>query len=700
MRSRKLASTLLNRSFQSSAIRLNNIKVEVNGNEVEIPNGATVYNACEEAGVYIPHFCYHDRLSIAGNCRMCLVEVEKSPKPVASCAMPAMPGMKIFTDTKVVKKAREGVMEFLLANHPLDCPICDQGGECDLQDQSEQYGQAYSRQRFPKRGVEDKDFGPLVKTTMTRCIHCTRCVRFSEEVAGFDMLGTTGRGNNMEIGTYVNVKYDSELSGNIVDLCPVGALTSKPYAFRARPWELNHTESIDVHDAVGSSIRIDHRGTNVMRILPRLNEDVNEEWLADKSRFSYDGLYLQRVDQPLLRQGDSFVPIDWREAMARVQQELSTVEPSQVKVIAGELADAESMVCMKDMMNSLGVENLATDGPSLPGDIRSDYLTNSSIAGLEDADYVLLVGTNPRMEAPLVASRLRKSVSLGLQKVASVGPDCNLAFEHKHLGNNTSVLKQIASGSHAFAKAFAKAERPAIIVGMGAVEEPGLLSFIQSLKETFPGLSNAESGWQGINVLHTAASRVGAQDLGFTSGNTASESPRFVYLLNADNKEGLAAQGVPAQGAFTVYQGHHGDVGAALADLVLPGLSYVEKSATFVNTEGRPQRTTRANIAQPGQAREDWTIIRAMAEVMGKPLSYSTVEDVRVRMADIAPHFASLNGLESTSFSPPLTSASSLGDSNLTPFLDNYYMTNAISRNSRIMAQCSAELPTARNSYV
>jgi len=693
----------------------NDIKVEVNGKEVQIPAGATVYNACEEAGEYIPHFCYHDRLSIAGNCRMCLVEVEKSPKPVASCAMPAMNGMKIFTDTEVVKKAREGVMEFMLANHPLDCPICDQGGECDLQDQSEKYGQSYSRYRHPKRGVEDKDFGPLVKTTMTRCIHCTRCVRFSEEVAGVESLGTTGRGNNMEIGTYVNVKYDSELSGNIVDLCPVGALTSKPYAFKARPWELQHTESIDVHDAVGSNVRIDHRGLHVMRILPRLNEDVNEEWLADKGRFSYDGLSLQRLDAPLLRQADgSFQPISWRQALETVAAELDKAAPSEVKAIAGDLADAESLTVLKELLNKRGVEDLCVDGPGLPVDIRESYLANTGIAGLEEADAVLVIGSNPRMEAPLVASRLRKSVSLGLQKVALIGPACDLAFPHSHLGTSASVLADISAGTHPWSKVLANAERPAVIVGMGAVELPGLLGTVNALKEQFPKLHS--DAWKGVNILHTAAGRVAAQDLGFCAGNSTAVSdsssapPKLLYLLNADNKDGLLKQ-VPAlskpnasRGMFTVYQGHHGDVGATLADLVLPGLTYVEKSATFVNTEGRPQRTTKVSVPVPGQAREDWLIIRALAEVTGAPLPYTDVEAVRARMADIAPHFASLDQIETTSYSSAAalgdTASAELSTAPLSPYLDNYYMTNPISRNSRIMAQCSAELPTARNSYL
>ena len=693
------------RFFRSSGARLDDtMSVFVDGKEVTIPNGATVYNACEEAGVYIPHFCYHDRLSIAGNCRMCLVDVEKSPKPVASCAMPAMPGMKIKTDTETVKKAREGVMEFMLANHPLDCPICDQGGECDLQDQSEEFGQDHSRYRFPKRGVEDKDFGPLVKTTMTRCIHCTRCVRFSQEVAGFMSMGTSGRGNNMEIGTYINEKYDSELSGNIVDLCPVGALTSKPYAFTARPWELAATESIDVLDAVGTNIRVDTRGTQVMRILPRLNEEVNEEWLADKSRFAYDGLKLQRIDEPLLKEGDGYVRISWREAMEVIKTQVDAVSGNEIKAIAGDLADAESMIALKDLVNSLGSEHLATTGPKLPVDSRASYLSNSTIVGFEEADVVLLVGTNPRMEAALVASRFRKSVGLRKQKVGLIGAECDLAFPYTYLGNSTKQLSEIASGKHKFSKLLAGAERPAIVVGMGAVETPGLLDTVNSLSSKFPNLITEE--WNGVNVLHTAAGRVAAQDLGFTAGVTdaPANGPKLVYLLNADNEADLLRE-VPTLTSstnkpFTIYQGHTGDVGASLADLVLPGLTYTEKDATYVNLEGRVQRTREAGTALPGQAREDWSIIRAVAEVVGKPLGYANLNEVRDRLVDVAPHFAEVGEVESSSFRAPLNKSKLAPTASFGQFFTNYYMTDPISKNSKIMAKCSAELPTARNSFL
>lgn len=701
---RAINASLQTRAFTPSVARLSDISVFVDGKEVQIPQGATVMNACEEAGVFIPHFCYHDRLSIAGNCRMCLVEVEKSPKPVASCAWPAMPGMKIFTDTETVHKAREGVMEFMLANHPLDCPICDQGGECDLQDQSEQYGQDYSRHRFPKRGVEDKDFGPLVKTTMTRCIHCTRCVRFSQEVAGFMAMGTSGRGNQMEIGTYVPEKYDSELSGNVVDLCPVGALTSKPYAFTARPWELSSTESVDVLDAVGANILVQTRGTQVMRILPRVNEDVNEEWLGDKGRFAYDGLNLQRLDEPLLRQGDEFIRISWREALDTAKAKLSGVNGNDIKAVAGDLADAESMMALKDLLNALGCEHLATTGAALPSDARSLYVSNSGIPGFEESDCVLLVGTNPRMEAALVASRFRKSVGLGNQTVGLIGPKCDLALPYTHLGDSASVLNSIADGTSPFAKKLRAAERPIIVVGMAAAGVPGVLSTVNALSSSIPNLVTPD--WNGINVLHTAAARVAAQDIGFSAGVTPApaQGPKVVYLLNADDEADLVRE-VPAYGdakatkPFTIYQGHTGDAGAMLADLILPGMTYTEKDATYVNLEGRVQRTREAGVPTAGQARSDWTIVRALSEVLGSPLPYDDLAGVRARLGEVSPTFNNVGEVEPATFRPQLPTAA-VPNTPFTPLFTNYYMTDPISRNSKIMAKCSAELPTARNSYL
>jgi NADH-quinone oxidoreductase subunit G len=510
----------------------------------------------------------------------------------------------------------------------------------------------------------------------------------------------------MEIGTYVNHKYDSELSGNIVDLCPVGALTSKPYAFTARPWELNSTESIDILDAVGTNIRVDCRGVEVMRILPRLNEDVNEEWLADKSRFAYDGLKLQRLDEPLLREADGgYVRISWREAMDLMHTQLRAVNPANMKAIAGDLACAESMIALKDLFNSLGCEDLATTGPALPQDVRATYLGNSTIVGFEEADVVLLVGSNPRMEAALVASRFRKSVGLRQQTVALIGPECDLAFPYEHLGNSAAILNAIADGSHPFAAKLKAASNPAVVVGMAACDTPGVLDTVQALPASIPGLIQAD--WNGLNVLHTAAARVAAQDMGFGPGVTPpSTNPEFVYLLNADDAKRIA-QEVPSltqdspTRPFTVYQGHTGDVGAALADLILPGLTYTEKDATYVNLEGRVQRTRETGVPTAGQAREDWKIVRAISEVVGRPLPYTDLEGVRERLVDVAPSFGQVGEVEPSSFLPRVaTTNTTLSDVAFTPYIENYYMTDVISRNSRTMAKCSAELPTARNSYL
>lgn len=676
------------------------IKVEVNGKPVEIPAGATVMAACEEAGLTIPRFCYHDRLSIAGNCRMCLVEVEKSPKPVASCAMPAMPGMKIKTETQLVKKAREGVMEFLLANHPLDCPICDQGGECDLQDQSMYFGGDRSRFREWKRSVEDKNLGPLVKTVMTRCIHCTRCVRFAAEIAGVPLLGTTGRGSATEIGTYVEKVFDSEVSGNVIDLCPVGALTSKPYAFRARPWELKHTESVDVLESTCASIRVDTRGPEILRILPRLNEEVNEEWIGDKSRYAFDGLKRQRLDTPLLKKDGEFVPVDWAEALLAIQNAAKGVRGKDMLAVTGDLADAESTIALKDLFNRLGSANLAhTQELSQSADSRAGYLFNSTLAGIEEADLVLLVDSNPRMEAPLVATRLRKMVRANLLKVWSVGPEADLAFPHTHLGSSTTVLKQLAEGKHAMSAAFAKAKRPIVIVGAGAQDAQVSGTVQQSLaqlKKLAPNL--VANGWNGVSYLHTTVGRVIANDLGFVAGPNASVNPakaKFVYLLNADS----AALSF-APDAFVVYQGHNGDVGANQASVILPGVAYTEKSATYVSTEGRVVRT-RPATGPINKAREDWTIVRAVSEAVGAPLPYDSLAAVRERLHDVAPHFAHVDSVQAATVveAPQPAAAAAPADAEFQPAVVNYWMTDAISRNSKTMAKCASTLPVARNSY-
>lgn len=665
-----------------------------------VPNGSTVLQCCEEVGEDIPRFCYHDRLSIAGNCRMCLVEVEKSPKPVASCAMPAMPGMVIKTDTPLVKKAREGVMEFLLANHPLDCPICDQGGECDLQDQSMEFGSDRSRFKEFKRSVEDKNIGPLVKTVMTRCIHCTRCVRFATEVAGVEALGATGRGNQMEIGTYVPKVFDSELSGNVVDLCPVGALTSRPFAFTSRPWELKHTESIDVFDGVGSNIRIDTRGAEIMRVLPRLHEDVNEEWLSDKSRYAYDGLKHQRLDTPMIKENGELKPVSWGKAFAAIKKQLKNTKSSQIKAIAGGYADAESLISLKDMIARLGSRNIElAEDTTFNADLRSAYTFSSSIAGIEDSDAILLVGSNPRMEAPLVNARIRKMWRNVGTQVAAIGPKMDLTYKHQNLGANLSVLDDIISGKNDYAKFLKEAERPLIVVGTGVFREASaekVYGVLTALAKAFPNLVTPE--WNGINFLQLTGGRTAALDIGFVPGPESNkEDAKFVYLLAADD----GIDGKIPDDAFVVYQGHHGDKGAARANVILPAAAYTEKEATYVNTEGRVQHSMAAT-ALIGDARADWQIIRALSEVLGPvvTLPYNNLEEVRNRLADVAPQFASIDVVEPSVPFTAFTSASKAGKVELKPAFANFWMTDPVTRVSKTMAKASAELPTASNSYL
>lgn len=625
---------------------------------------------------------------------MCLVEVERAPKPVASCAWPVQPGMVVKTNSPLTHKAREGVMEFLLANHPLDCPICDQGGECDLQDQSMRYGA--DRGRFHetggKRAVEDKNIGPLIKTSMNRCIHCTRCVRFANDVAGAPELGSTGRGNDMQIGTYLEKNLDSELSGNVIDLCPVGALTSKPYAFRARPWELKHTETIDVLDGLGSNIRVDARGMEVMRILPRLNDDVNEEWINDKTRFACDGLKTQRLTTPLVRRENRFVPATWEQALTEVGAAFRTLAPkaNEFKAVAGHLVEVESLVAMKDLANRLGSDNLALDQPrgSQPiahgVDVRSNYLFNSKIYGVEEADAILLVATNPRHEAAVLNSRIRKQWLRSDLEIGLIGENFDSTFEYEHLGTNVTDLKSALSGP--FGQKLVSAKRPMIIVGSAAVEH----SDANAIFETVGNFADKHAGnfntpdWQGYNVLQRAASRAGAYEVGFTtpSAEVASTKPKIVWLLGADE---ISEADIPKD-AFVVYQGHHGDRGAQLADVVLPGAAYTEKSGTYVNTEGRVQ-LTRAATSLAGAARDDWKIIRAISEFVGTPLPYDDIEMLRDRMEEISPSLRRYDIAESSSVSP--LSKIQLVDQNKgsksvdNPFqrvIENFYFTDAISR--------------------
>ncbi len=611
-------------------------KVTIDGSEIEVAAGTTILQACQQAGIEIPHFCYHERLNIAGNCRMCLVEVERSPKPVASCAMPVADGNVILTQSEKARKARHGVMEMLLINHPLDCPICDQGGECDLQDQAMAYG--FDRGRFEenKRAVRDKNFGPLVATSMNRCIHCTRCIRFLTEIAGVEELGATGRGEAMEITTYIERALGSELSGNIIDLCPVGALTSKPYSFVARPWELRKTESVDVLDAVGSNIRVDSRGAQVLRILPRLNEDVNEEWLADKSRFAHDGLIMRRLDRPWIRRAGRLVEAEWRDALELAAERIRGVPPERIAAIAGDLCDTESMFALKELLHGLGAMSLdcRQDGAKLDPGCRAGYLFNTTIAGIERADACLLIGTDPRREAPLVNARLRNRYLQGGFRVAAIGPALDLTYPVEILGDGGVALNSMARGEHEWAGILRNAEAPMLIVGSGALaREDGarLLGAARTIAET---CNLIRPDWNGFNVLHRAAARVGALDIGFVPGGDGKDvagivdgcrsgSVELLYLLGADELD-FANTG----SAFVIYQGHHGDRGAARADVVLPGCAYTEKDATYVNTEGRVQLGRRA-VFPPGEAREDWAILRALSGVLGRPLPFDTLAALR-----------------------------------------------------------------------
>jgi NADH-quinone oxidoreductase subunit G len=660
-------------------------KLTIDGKEIEVENGTLLIQAAERLGIEIPRFCYHERLAVAGNCRMCLVEVSPGPpKPQASCALPCADNMVVKTNSPMVKKAREGVMEFLLINHPLDCPICDQGGECDLQDQALLYGSGTSRYKDHKRAVEDKYMGPLIKTHMTRCIQCTRCVRFATDIAGVPELGAFGRGEHMEIGTYVEKTITSELSGNLVDVCPVGALTSRPYAFAARPWELKKTESIDVLDAVGSNIRVDSRGEAVLRILPRVHEDINEEWISDKTRHACDGLRSQRLDRPYVRGKDGKLrEATWDEALLIVAEYMKGMSPHDMAFIAGNLADCESIMALKDLGDSLGVTNrdCRQEGALIDNSERANYLFNATIAGIEKADAIVLIGANPRKEAALLNARIRKRFLKGGLTVYNLGVEADLTYPVTQLGTDARKIADIAA-------MLKDAKSPLIIVGPSAlarVDGPAIFAAAKKLAQSLPG-ENV------FNVLQHAASRVGALDLGFVppaGGKNIAQifeaagrgEIKFAYLLGADEFD-MSLLGK----AFVVYQGHHGDDGAHRADVVLPGAAYTEKEATYVNLEGRVQRTKRA-IFPPGAAREDWAIIRMLSDVIGKPLPYSSLTDVRARMIRQAPHFANINQI---SIEAPLKKAEAAGtisDAPLEPFINNFYMTDPISRASRTMAE-------------
>jgi NADH dehydrogenase (ubiquinone) Fe-S protein 1 len=681
-------------------------KVFVNDIEVLVRRGSTALQACEAVGIEIPRFCYHERLSIAGNCRMCLVEVEKTPKPVASCAMPLMDGMKIYTDTPLVKKAREAVLEFLLLNHPLDCPICDQGGECDLQDQAVVFGSDRSRFYETKRSVEDKNCGPLVKTIMTRCIHCTRCVRFSTEIAGVEDLGTTGRGEDTEIGTYVGKALESELSGNVIDLCPVGALTSKPYAFTSRPWEIRNTNSIDTSDGIGSNTRIDFRGSEILRVLPRFNEEINEEWISDKARFMYDGLKRQRIGSAYQKKNDQISSTSWESSLNQVSSLFANTDPSKINFIAGGTSNIATLVIMKEFLNKLGVSNCSynSNNSSTP-DLSKDYIFNGTISDIENSDVCLIVNCNPRAEATLLNARLRKRYLQGGFEVAYIGPHANLTFPCTHIGTSLTSLEQIAEGKHTFCQTLVNAENPMILLGENSVGNDSLSDSIKSLTAKV----NENLVVNGLKTpcshVYSTVNQVGAFDLGLY--RVPHTSPSLCYLLDTDdtnlenNLQGLSRKGsfwddLLYKGWCThkpniIYQGHHGDISANSAGIILPGVASSEERSTFINIEGRAQQSNRV-LKNPGSARENWKILKAIA---GSSIPYCTYKELQDRSEKLVPASINLGRTLPTSVFGTLDSRLSYknvtrdGSKLLRGKIDNFYTTNVVAKASRTMAECS-----------
>jgi NADH-quinone oxidoreductase subunit G len=680
-------------------------KLIVDGREVDVPAEYTLLQACEAGGAEIPRFCFHERLSIAGNCRMCLIEVKGNPKPQASCAMAVRdlrPGPNgeppvLNTNTPMVKKAREGVMEFLLINHPLDCPICDQGGECDLQDQAMAYGVDSSRFHENKRAVEDKYLGPLVKTSMNRCIHCTRCVRFITEVAGVADLGAIGRGEDMEITTYLEHAMRSELQGNVVDLCPVGALTAKPWALQYRPWEFAKTESIDVMDGLGSAIRVDSRGREVMRILPRINDDVNEEWISDKTRHVVDGLRMQRLDKPYLRGADGKLrAVSWREAFAAIKGRFDAAAPERIGAIAGELASVEEMFALRLLMEQRGSRNIDVreDGSPLhPRFGRASYLFNARIAGIEEADAILLVGVNPRRDGAVLNARIRKRWRMGSLRIGLIGERADLTYPYEYLGAGGQSLASVVAGEGDFASAFRAAKKPLLMLGRGALAGEGGLAQLALAAKAAKSFGLVRDGWNGFCVLGATASLVGALDIGFVPGEGALDARGMatqgaldcVYLLGADAID-------IAPGAFVVYQGTHGDRGAHRADVILPGAAYTEKSGTYVNIEGRVQMGERA-VFPPGDGRDDWAILRGLSGALGKPLPFDSLGELRKLLYGKYPHLAAIDAIAPQDGNAAIAALTTLeGAASAAPYAQSesdYYLSNAIARASRVMAQCS-----------
>ena len=673
-------------------------KILVDGVEVDVPGEFTLLQACEEAGAEVPRFCYHERLSIAGNCRMCLVEVKGGPpKPQASCAMSVKdlrPGPngappEVLTKSPMVKKAREGVMEFLLVNHPLDCPICDQGGECDLQDQALMFGGDSSRYHENKRAVEDKFIGPLVKTEMTRCIHCTRCVRFTAEVAGTGDMGAIGRGEDMEITTYLQSAMTSELQGNVADLCPVGALLPKPQNFRARPWEYQKTETIDVMDALGSSIRVDSRGREVIRILPRVNDSVNEEWISDKTRQIVDGLKTQRLDRPYLRENGRLRPASWQEALAAVTAKVRATSPARIGALVGDLPAVEEIFALKLLMEQLGVKNIdcRQDGAKLdPANGRASYLFNATVAGIDEADALLIVGANPRKEAPVLNARIRKRWLAGNFKVSLVGERADLTYDYDYLGAGAESLLNFSQTAKPVGKLL-------VLVGQGAVTRQDGAAILALAAQAAQKLGGVSAGWNGFSVLHTAAARVGALDLGFTPGAGGHDAAAMTKGGALDVLFNLGADEATIEpGAFVVYIGTHGDRGAHRADVILPGATYTEKSGLYANTEGRVQMASRV-VFPPGEAREDWAILRALSGALGQPLPFDSLAALRKKLFEAYPHFARIDQIAAGDSAQigavAAHSAVALRDP-LINVIKDFYLTNPIARASAVMADCSA----------
>jgi NADH-quinone oxidoreductase subunit G len=672
--------------------------VNINGKDTLVPEGITIIQACEIADVEIPRFCYHERLAIAGNCRMCLVEVVGAPpKPVASCAMPVTEGMKVLTDSPMVKKAREGVMEFLLANHPLDCPICDQGGECDLQDQAYQYGSGKSDYHEHKRAVKDKDMGPLIKTQMTRCIHCTRCVRFIEDVAGTTEIGAVGRGETMEITTYLEKSVKSELSGNVIDLCPVGALTSKPYAFKARSWELKKTETIDVMDAVGSNIRIDSRGIEIMRILPRLNEEINEEWISDKTRFCYDGLKYQRLDKPYVKQNGKLQSTSFDEALEAIVKKVKSLKASEIAALSGQFSSAEENFALKKLLEKLHIENFdcRLNGEKLSAADHASYSFNTTIAGIDAADACLLIGANPRKDAPILNARLRKRFLSKKLKIAAIGVNADLTYDYENLGDEVSALKKILNGEVKFAEILKNAQKPMLILGQDVLSRKDgeqILNLAKKITEKFNMIQN---DWNGFNFLAKSTGLLNGLWTGFVGNSNVGDilekaekgTIKMVILHAVDDDIDFEK----LKDCFVVYIGSHGDKGAHHADVILPAAAYSEKDAIYVNLEARPQSTAHAAFA-PGEAKEDLQIILELAKKFDFDLGFKNLAEVRKELAKKHVIFAHLEKTFKSSWIKSHEASGSFVEESLSAKDFDFYLTNPIARASRILNKCSAEL--------